>query len=141
MVANKQMSHAETIYNGGGDGPKNHMHLMDQQPKVDGKLESLLKINHGPFNEAIANKMFQSDELDSIFMSSLMNQKMEIDMKPVSEPLFQQPPTSSGVFTDRNILNGIDLFNMTSKSVDELETSPQRSVPLYLRKTQKGNFE
>lgn len=155
----------ESLFNGMGDSSKNYLHLMDlqqqqqqqQQAKNDAKYDHLLKIQPS-FNEAIANKLFQSDELDSIFMNSLQNQKMvensmmgpmskESEMKHGGEPIFQQSSSSgSNVnFSDRNILNGIDLFNMSSKPLDlELESqvqSPQRSVPLYMRKTQNRNFE
>lgn len=72
------------------------------------------------------------DELDSIFMNSVQNQNMvERDLLgPLSKDL-QQASTSNN-FSDRNILNGIDLFNMSSKDMEE--PSPQRSVPLYMRK-------
>lgn len=159
----------DSLFNGIGDTSKNYMHLVDLQQqqqqqhhhhaKGDAKLENMLKNPSGgpSFNEAIANKLFQTDELDSIFMSSLQSQKMvesnllgslskEMEMKHASEPIYQQASTSSHAnFSDRNILNGIDLFNMSSKPIDlELEShvqSPQRSVPLYMRKTQNRTFE
>lgn len=145
----------DALFNGIGDSSKNYMHLMDmQQQHQHSKVDNLLKIpSAGSFNEAIANKLFQTDELDSIFMNSLQNQKMvesnllsslskEMEMKHASEPIFSQASNSNVNFSDRNILNGIDLFNMTTKNIDiEQESSPQRSVPLYLRKTHNRNFE
>lgn len=154
MTNNAKPNHIDSLFNGLGDSSKNYVHLMEaqhhQQPKPDHKFDHLLKMAPtGSFNETIANKLFQSDELDSIFMSSLQNQKgnpKEVETKPMSEQMYQQPSASTNMnFSDRNILNGIDLFNMSSKPLDlELEShvqSPQRSVPLYMRKTQNRNFE
>jgi hypothetical protein len=166
MMNNKPFAsnHVDALFNGMGDSSKNYMHLMDfhqqqqQHLKPDNKMENLLKIQQsGSFNEAIANKLFQSDELDSIFMSSIQqNQKMvegnllgslakEMEMKHAAEQSFQHPSSNLN-FSDLNILNGIDLFNMTTAKPLELEfepnvESPQRSIPLYMRKTQNRNFE
>lgn len=139
----------DSFYNGLGDSSKNYNHLTEfqhhQHPKAEKMSEHLLKIHtSAPYNEAMANKLFQSDELDSIFLNSLQNQKMaegnlmppDMEMKQIPEQAFNEHQAN---FSDRNILNGIDLFNMTSKPLDlELESvqSPQRSVPLYMRKTQ-----
>lgn len=138
----KPMNHVDALFNGMGDSSKNLMHLMNarQQQHHSGVENNLLKIpQHGSFNEA---KLFQSDELDSIFMNSLQNQKSADGHMMVKDDS-NFPPASGSGFSDRNILNGIDLFNMTSKPLDlELEgDSPHRSVPLYLRKTQNRNFE
>lgn len=163
MASNNAKQMPDGMYNGLGDSSKNYVHLMDghhhhQHPKPDSKFDhSLLKMAPtGSFNEAIANKLFQTDELDSIFMSSVQNQKMadgsmmgpmakEMEMKQMPEQMYQQQASNTNMnFSDRNILNGIDLFNMSSKPLDlELEhvQSPQRSVPLYMRKTQNRHFE
>lgn len=148
-----------------GDTSKNYMHLMDSQLhhqqqqqhqhiKNDIKLDGMLKTSSaGPsFNEPVANKLFQSDELDSIFMNSLQSQKLAEGnaFGPLSKGIeMKHAPETSAYhqtnFSDRNILNGIDLFNISSKPIDlELEShvqSPQRSVPLYMRKTQNRSFE
>lgn len=143
-VMGKQ-NHQDSLFN--GEPSKNFMHLMEtgQQPKME---QNLLKIPQSGYGDSIANKMFQNDELDSIFMNSLQNQKMsernlltkEMEFK---EQNYQQ--SNSNNFSDRNILNGIDLFNMTTKPLDlDLDSdvqSPQRGVPLYMRKKQNGNFE
>lgn len=154
-AANSRMvNQNEQFYNGSGE-PKNFMHLNEHQKhqKFDGMFEGLLKTEQP--NEP--NRLFQNDELDSIFKNSLMGQSSMVDnnllsamskgieKKPTPEQMFPPQHSSSNVsFTDRNILNGIDLFNMTQKPHDELESqlqSPHRSVPLYMRKTQNRNFE
>lgn len=146
------INHNEQFYNGSGE-PKNFMHLRDRPKpqKFDGMFEGLLKTEQ-PSDH---NRMFQNDELDSIFKNSLMGQNMmennllsvmskPMEKKPSLEPMFpNQHPSGNMSFPDRNILNGIDLFNM-SKPHDEIESqvqSPHRSVPLYMRKTQNRNFE
>lgn len=154
MTSNVKPNHIDSMFNGLGDSSKNYVNLMEtqhqQQAKPDHKFDHLLKMAPtGSFNETIANKLFQSDELDSIFMSSLQNQKCnpkEVEMKSMPEQMYQQQAPSTNMnFSDRNILNGIDLFNMSSKPLDlDLDShvqSPQRSVPLYMRKTQNRNFE
>lgn len=151
-------NHACTMING-IDPAKNYMHLMES--KSEGKINQMLKPG---MNDNIANKLFQSDELDSIFINSIQNQKFENDLlstmakdndsksKASSSTMFQQqqqPPStsSSSNFADRNILNGIDLFNLSSSKPIDLESSvqsPQRSVPLYMRRSaapQNKNFE
>ena len=49
----------------------------------------------------------------------------------------QQITSTADYNNERNILNGIDLFNLTNKPIDiEIESqtqSPHRSVPLYMR--------
>lgn len=142
-ITNKPVNNVDAMFNGMGDPSKNLIHLMNarQQQHHSGVDGNLLKIpHHASFNEA---KLFQSDELDSIFMNSLQNQKSVDGHMPKEDTNFS-PASGSGLsFSDRNILNGIDLFNMTSKPLDlALEgDSPQRSVPLYLRKTLNRNFE
>jgi hypothetical protein len=124
-----QTNHVDALFNGMGDSSKNFMHLLDA-PKIPPPKPPTTHF----------------DELDSIFMNSLQSQKSaERDLMGSMAKDFQQP-SSSNNFNDRNILNGIDLFNMTnSKNLDlDLDIqapSPQRSVPLYMRKTQNRNFE
>lgn len=140
LMTNKSMNQVDALFNGMGDTSKNMMHLMNarQQQHHSNVENSLLKIpQHGAFNDA---KLFQSDELDTIFMNSLQNQKSadEHMMMAKDDSNFSSASGSGLSFSDRNILNGIDLFNMTSKPLDlDLEgESSQRSVPLYLRKSQ-----
>jgi len=153
LANNAKPNHIDALFNGFGDSSKNYSQLMEsqhpQQPKPEHKLDHLLKMAPSTsYNETVANKLFQSDELDSIFMSSLQNQKSNAkeNEKSMSEQMYQQPSMSTNMnFSDRNILNGIDLFNMSSKPLDlELEPnaqSPQHSVPLYMRKAHNRNFE
>lgn len=147
---NQKPSHGDGVpaFNGGhSEMSKSYMHLMDQ-PKAE---QSLLKIQQSGFNDSLANKLFQSDELDSIFMNSLPNnQKMPDRAQFPKETEPTMFPSSSTVananFGERNILNGIDLFNY-SKPELELESEYNnfpRSVPLFLRgrsKKQNGNLE
>lgn len=145
-------NHADPVFNGIGDSSKNYMHLMDghhqQHPsKVDNNIFKLHQ--PGQYGDSGSNKLFQGDDLDSIFMNSLQTRKMadgnllkEMEMKQMTESMFQNNAGASHA-NERNIL-GIDLFNMSSKPMDveQLDIqSPQRSVPLYLRKTQHRGFE
>lgn len=163
----KPMNAMEPLHINGVDDPsKNFLHLMDMHaPKAPSevKYENFLKLqmssNFGN-NDGMSggSKIFQSEEIDTIFMNSIPNQNQkpsydnlgttskDIDIKQNQNigllgALFQQPSTSSASgsnnFNDRNILNGIDIFNISAKSIDlDLDSnvqSPQRSVPLYMR--------
>lgn len=142
----------DSFYNGFSDSSKNYNQLPELQhhhhPKAEKMSDHLLKIHTNAPNDAVANQIFQSNELDSIFIKSLQNQKVlegnmisDNEVKLIPEQNFNEQQRN---FSDRNILNGIDLFHMTPKPLDiELESvqSPQRSVPLYLRKTQHRSFE
>ena len=139
MANNVKPNHIDSLFNGLGDSSKNYVHLMESQHHQQQKPDHLLKMAPtGSYN----------DELDSIFMNSIQNQKSipkEIETKSMSEQAYHTQSSNMN-FSDRNILNGIDLFNMSSKPLDlELDShvqSPQKaSVPLYMRKTQNRNFE
>lgn len=164
---NNMMNNMKTVnaiesmqLNGVDDPSKNYLHLMDLQASKanESKYDNFLKIpnSSGFGNDVTNNKMFQSEEIDTIFMNSVQNQNQkasyetllvtkEVDVKQnqnvgILGSLFQQPSTSSASvpsnFVDRNILNGIDIFNIPAKSIDLDDTnvqSPQRSVPLYMR--------
>lgn len=131
------------------DLSKNFMHLMEDMKTPDmsrNNHESLLKLS---FND---HKF--PDEIDSFFNSSVQNNHTfdnmlkDQDLKQSSAllgSLFQQPVASSSSTSnfggERNILNGIDIFNIPSKAIDldlDLDgSSPQRSVPLYMRASKK----
>lgn len=142
---NQKPSHEDTMasFNGGhSEVSKSYMHLME--PKAE---QNLLKVQQSGFNDSLANKLFQSDELDSIFMNSLPNNQKIPDFPKETEPtMFASSTGANANFGERNILNGIDLFNY-SKSELDLESDSNnlpRSVPLFLRgrsKKQNGNFE
>lgn len=136
-------------FNGGhNEASKNYLHLME--PKVE---QNLLKVQQGGFGDSLANKLFQSDELDSIFMSSLPNNmqmpERALFSKEPEPTIFSSSSTGGNAnFGERNILNGIDLFNYSKPELDlKLEPDnqgPQQSVPLFLRgrsKKHNGNFE
>jgi len=126
--------------NGGNEFSKNYMHLLDKE-KAAAK---------NPFSMSDAN-----DDINSIFLNSIPKQQKvfqqndagvsrNMNMQPKLDAILQ-PASSSAVadynnFNERNILNGIDLFNLASKAIDlEMDSSsPQRSVPLYMRKTQQS---
>lgn len=127
--ASNQTNHVDALFNGMGDSSKNFMHLLDAQKMSQQQQQQQQPVSH-------------FDELDSIFMNSVQSQKT--DMMGSMSKDFSQASTSNN-FSDRNILNGIDLFGVASKPMDlEMDIqapSPQRSVPLYMRKTQNRNFE
>lgn len=131
-----------------------------QQIGTNNKMEQFIKAD---YCKSLPNNMFQTD-VDNIFMSSLStnqtmkyeNELMEqftqdidkhIQSKPAAVPNciyqqqqltpIQQISSSADYNNERNILNGIDLFNLTNKPMNiemESETqSPHRSVPLYMR--------
>jgi hypothetical protein len=174
----QQASMAGMMNNGNGMKPmtmmngieddlsKNYLHLMNEMKATEmNKNENLLKIQ-APY----AEKMFHSDEIDSIFSNSVAQQQKSSfesllgastaaaastipnehgEMKQNHHPalyssLFHAPTTSASNSNsfgggERNILNGIDIFNIPSKAIDlDLSdggnvSSPQRSVPLYMR--------
>jgi hypothetical protein len=135
--------------NGSIDDPsKNFMHLLDVQPSkapADVKYQSLLKIPiAATYSEMAGGKMFQSKEIDSIFMNSIQNASFEsakdVDLKESSAllgSLFQQPTSSNpsnaapgASFGTRDILNGLNIdLDFDSNNTP----SPQQSVPLYKR--------
>lgn len=137
-------SHAEAVaFNGGhNEMSKNYLHLIE--PNAEQNLLNM---------QPASNKLFQSDELDSIFMSSLPNNQKTPDRAHFYQEMEPTvfPSSLTGVnanFGERNILNGIDLFNYSKPELDlKLESesqSPQRSVPLFLRgrsKKHNGNIE
>lgn len=147
-----------TMMNGGveDDLSKNFMHLLSDM-KSEMNKGDLLKMTHN-------DKFFQTDEMDSMFPNSMQHhhhhqqQQMqnkssfdgqhastsgEVEMKQQNPLLYstmlqQQAPSgnSNSFGGERNILNGIDIFNIASKSIDlEMEdtSSPQKSIPLYMR--------
>ncbi|CRL07522.1 CLUMA_CG020487, isoform A [Clunio marinus] len=154
LMTNNNPKHIDgSVFNGTIDNPRNFnmqrlMDIQQHQMKHEPKMENLMKVPSasGGFSDNFANKLFQSDELDVIFKNSVQNQKLiETNLLgPISNEIDLNPPSSNinsnTTFPDRNILNGIDLF----ANVQDLETnvqSPQRSVPLYMRKQNRNNFE
>lgn len=150
----KTFSSNQFDFNEFGDSSKNFVHLLDQS-KSEG---SLLTIPHSGFKDSHTNKLFQNDELDMIFMNSIQNQKIVENSLLGSlskEIVIKQAPSTSSSFSDRNILNGIDLFKPIDVELDsqtlsggtrsgrgaQVQSPQQRSVPLYLRKTQNRTFE
>ena len=138
-----QTNHVDAIFNGLGDASKNYLHLLDIQQQQQQQQQQQVK----PVSQSF-NQLFQSDELDSIFKSSVQSQNsMMGGPKESSNSMYPQASTSN--FSERNILNGIDFlpqFNMSTKALElDIESSvvqsPQRSVPLYMRKTQNRNFD
>lgn len=134
-----------------------------QQTGTNNKMEQFLKADYCKSLPTASSNMFQTD-VDNIFMSSLStsnqtmkyeNELMEqftqdfdkpLQIKPAAVPnsIYQQQLTpiqqisnTADYNNERNILNGIDLFNLNNKPMNiemESETqSPHRSVPLYMR--------
>lgn len=151
---NNMMNNGKPMGNGYEDDlSKNFLHLMDDMKTADmgRNHESLLKLSNHKF----------PDEIDSFFNNSIQSNqqhsfdsllgtvsKDHVDLKQSSAllgSLFQHPaaPSSSSSANsnnfssgERNILNGIDIFNIPSKAIDldmDGVSSPQRSVPLYMR--------
>jgi hypothetical protein len=147
-VTNMMSANGKPMMNGyEEDLSKNFMHLMDDMktPDMSRNHESLLKLS---FND----QKFP-DEIDSFFNSSVQNNQQHSfgnllgtvpkEQNPaILGSLFQHQaaPSSSSANSsnfggERNILNGIDIFNIPSKAIDlDMDgSSPQRSVPLYMR--------
>lgn len=111
------------------DLSKNFMHLM-------GNNESLLKVSYN-------DQKFPSNDVDPFYNPQQSYDNLlgpspkEQDMKQNSALLGSlfTGPSGSSANSERNILNGIDIFNIPSKAIDlDLDNdSPQRSVPLYMR--------
>lgn len=149
-----------TMMNGVEDDlSKNFMHLLSDLKASEMNKGDLLKI---PIT--LNDKFFQNDEMDSMFPGSHNSMQQnkssfdahhhastsgEAEMKQQNPLLYssmlqQQAPSgnSNSFGGERNILNGIDIFNIASKSIDlELEantSSPHKSVPLYMRSSKNA---
>ena len=154
------------LYNntGNDESMKNYVQLMEMQQQqfqhqqhvsTNNNMEQFMNADYSKTLSSTSNNMFQTD-VDSIFMSSLSNQtmkyeneiaekmtqdidkQMQLNRPTVTNSLYQQQQNVSAEYNnERNILNGIDLFNLTNKPIDiemECQTqSPHRSVPLYMR--------
>jgi hypothetical protein len=137
-------------------------HASQQQHQQPDKFDNFRQMLEN--DENLSNSLFQTDELDNIFNNYLKNSLYKSPLDAPMQPnlnnidqqhqhMFQQQTNSQNLnmnFNERNLLNGIDLFNFSKeptipemRNYGEEMASDQyglhQSVPLYKRRQATQN--